>query len=113
MADFNSTVQELTFPSDEGLPSLITDIPAPIPIIDDEINEGEQIFVAYLEIFGAVNYDLIESMRDVTMCIIVDNDSEFCVFFVLAQAFLIYAQVCNSVKEQELLPPDARATLYF
>lgn len=75
--DFNSTVFEVSFPADEGLPRTNPDIPTPIAIVDDEVNEAEQYFVAYLEILDAVNYDLINIGRNITFCAIVDNDGEF------------------------------------
>ncbi len=64
----------MTFPADEGM-NPMTDLPVPIPIVDDEINEaGDQSFIAHLEVVSAIRIPTIG--RSVVNCIIVDNDRE-------------------------------------
>ena len=75
--DFNTTAFEVTFSPNEGETTPIAEIPAFISIVDDEINEADhQYFIVFLEIIGAVNFDLIEIGRNVSTCIIIDNDGE-------------------------------------
>lgn len=75
--DFDATAFEVTWPSDEGLPSGLTDETVFIPITDDEIDEAEvQFFIVFLEILEAVNFDLITVSRANATCVIVDNDGE-------------------------------------
>lgn len=70
--DFNSSRILVIFPADG-----VTNVLAPIPIIDDEVNEANrQYFIAHLEILEAINRDLITLTRDVSTCIIHDNDGE-------------------------------------
>ena len=75
-ADFNTTIFNVTFPSDEGhLP--IADVPAPIMIVDDPIDEAEeQFFIVYMQIIEAVEPNMITVTRANSTCIIVDNDGK-------------------------------------
>ena len=61
------------FPADEDATSLTRALNAPIPIVDDSINEvDEQYFFAKLECFDGVNVDSIK--QDFAMVVIGDND---------------------------------------
>ena len=65
----------MTIPADEALPSAITAVDSPIPIIDDMVNEApEQFFFARMEVIEAVNMATLNIDRDVTMVVIGDND---------------------------------------
>jgi len=76
-ADFNTAIFNVTFPSDERRASPIADVPSPIMIVDDEIDEAEeQFFIVYLEIIEAVEPNLITITRANSTCIIVDNDGK-------------------------------------
>ena len=73
--DFNSTAFTIVFPADEDAPSLTRSLNAPIPIVDDDINEAdEQYFFAKLEGFDGVNLDSVIIERDFAMVVIGDND---------------------------------------
>ena len=76
-ADFNTAVIDVTFPSDERRASPIADVPSPIMIVDDLVDEAEeQFFIAYLQIIEAVEPNLITLTRANSTCIIVDNDGK-------------------------------------
>ena len=77
-SDYNETIFEVTFPADEGEEFSINEITAGIQIIDDDIDENlKQHFVVIMEVAGAVNMDLIsDTVENVTMCTIVDNDGK-------------------------------------
>ncbi len=52
-------------------------IPISIPINDDNINEGDEVFVVFAELVDPVNDSRVGfSVRDVTLCRIGDNDSK-------------------------------------
>ena len=69
------TVLNVTFPA-SGYS--ITEIPAYINIIDDQINEAdEQQFIIYLEIVSAVDSSLIKIVRNLSFCHIIDDDCEY------------------------------------
>ena len=73
-ADFNDTPLEIVFPADEGLPSLIFNVRADIPVVDDNIDEAhEQQFIAFLEVINATNPNL-SLVRNTTICRINDDD---------------------------------------
>ncbi len=50
------------------------DLNTPIEIIDDEKNEAKQVFIAFLEVIDAVNFDLLTVTRAVSICTIKDDD---------------------------------------
>ena len=73
-ADFDGTPLEIVFPADEGLPSLIFNMKADIPVVNDNIDEAhEQQFIAFLEVINATkpNHFLV---RNTTICRINDDD---------------------------------------
>ena len=73
--DFNSAAFTIVFPADEDAPSLTRVLNAPIPIVDDDINEAdEQYFIAKLESFDGVNMESIIIKQDFVMVVIGDND---------------------------------------
>jgi hypothetical protein len=75
--DFNATAFNVTYPADEG-GNVVPRIPASIGVTDDDVNEArEQIFIVFLEIIDAANYDLITISRTNSTCVIVDNDGEY------------------------------------
>ncbi len=52
-------------------------IPVSIPVNDDNINEGGEVFVVFVELVDAVDDSRVGfSVRDATLCRIGDNDSE-------------------------------------
>ncbi len=70
VSDFNTTVQTWVFPSGQSNP----DVDTPIQITDDEKDEAIQVFIAFLEVIDAVNFDLLTVTRPVSICRIVDDD---------------------------------------
>ncbi len=70
MSDFNTTVLTWVFPSGQVNP----DIDTPIQITDDEKDEAMQMFIVFLEVIDAVNFDLVTVTRSVSMCRINDDD---------------------------------------
>ncbi len=68
MSDFNTTVRTWVFPSGQ------VNIDTPIQITDDEKDEATQVFIAFLEVIDAVNFDLITVTRAVSICRINDDD---------------------------------------
>ena len=65
----------MIFPADEIVN--IADVEEEIPIVDDEIDEAlEQVFIIFLEVLEAVNFDLITITRSASFGRIVDNDGE-------------------------------------
>ena len=89
-ADFNSSSFNVVFPADEGL-NTVADVDAFISIVDDEINEHmEQVFVALLEVFSAVNIESLNmTERNLAVCRIMDNDRK-CLLYIY-----IYTQCFN------------------
>ncbi len=71
--DFSSATHDLTFPltnSSQTEPAFVT-----ITLVDDEINEGAEVFVVMLELVDAVDASRIDlSVRNVSLCRIGDND---------------------------------------
>ena len=77
MADFNTTVIEVAFPSDANLGTSLADVDAPIRVKDDTKDEADnQFFIVYLELVDAINPSTINIERDTATIIIVDNDSK-------------------------------------
>ena len=73
--DFDATAFDVTFPDDETMNR--ADVQEFIPIVDDEIDEAqEQVFIIFLEILDAVNFDLITITRNTSFGRIIDNDGE-------------------------------------
>ena len=73
--DFNNTNITLIFEPDENAPAMIRVMNAPIPIIDDVINEAtEQVFVVELRLISRL-VDL--SIRPSSLCRIIDNDRKY------------------------------------
>lgn len=65
-----------TFPADE-IGAMMNDVPAPVVIIDDAINEAdEELFIVSLSLVSSVNPLGTEITRDVSLCRINDNDGE-------------------------------------
>ena len=74
--DFDSAAITATFQADEG-GNAITDLPVPIPIFDDDIDEAsDQFFIASFEVVSAVNPAQITLEQIASRCRIVDNDRE-------------------------------------
>ena len=73
--DFNATTFNVTFPADEF--TNIADVLRLIRIVDDETDEAqEQVFIIFLEVLDAVNFDLITITRSTSFGRIIDNDGE-------------------------------------
>ncbi len=70
MSDFNTTVLIWVFPSGQSNP----DVDTPIEITDDEKDEAIQVFIAFLEVSDAVNFDLLTVTHAVSICRIIDDD---------------------------------------
>ena len=76
-ADFDTTVLTVTFPADEAESSLVLSVPAPILVVNDELNEApEQFFIVHMELEDAINTALVEEQRTVATCAIQDNDGK-------------------------------------
>ncbi len=75
--DFSSEVVTMTFPADE-FGQQMNDVPAPVPIINDAINEAqEELFVISLGLENAINPAGTEITRSVSLCRISDNDGQY------------------------------------
>ncbi len=68
----------MRFESDEiGLQ--VNDVPVPVPITDDTINEAqEELFVVHLTLGESMNAGGINIIREVSLCRITDDDCEYC-----------------------------------
>ena len=76
-ADFDGTVLEIIFPADENLPRPIFELPANIPIVDDEINEANiQKFIVSLQLFSALHSSHVKIEQNTSICNIIDNDGK-------------------------------------
>ena len=66
----------MTFPADEGSGTVINSIDSiRVAVVDDDINERfEQLFLIVVEIVEALNPSTIDTERNTTIGIIVDND---------------------------------------
>ena len=77
--DFSSDVVVVTFQADEFGPQ-INDMPAPIVIFDDEINEAlEEVFIVVLTLENSTNADGVAITRESSVCGIIDDDGLYCV----------------------------------
>ena len=74
--DFDSTVIRITFDPDEDTDD--NERAAPIPIIDDLVNEAdEQIFIVQLRLVDSINAGAINlNVRPASICRIVNDDSK-------------------------------------
>ncbi len=73
--DFNTSTQDVTFQASNSASAV--NIPISIPISDDNIIEGDEVFVVFMELVGAVDDSRMDfSFRNATLCRIRDNDSE-------------------------------------
>ncbi len=50
-------------------------IPIPIPINDDDINEGDEVLVVFVELVDAVDDSRVD-IRNAILCVLEDNDSK-------------------------------------
>ena len=81
-ADFDGTVVEIIFPSDENLPRPIFELPADIPIVDDEINVANlQQFIVSLGLISALNISRVTIEQNTSICNIIDNDCKSKIYF--------------------------------
>ncbi len=65
----------MTFPVSDSAADQTIDVR--MPINEDNINEGDEVFVVFMELVGAVDDSRIDfSFRNATLCRIGDNDSE-------------------------------------
>ena len=69
----------VTFPADEVDSPPVLSVPAPIPVVDDELNEATQYFVVQLQLLEPHAPNIVLE-RGVAACIIEDNDRELFVF---------------------------------
>ena len=77
MADFNTTVIEVAFPSDANLGTSLADVDAPIRVKDDTKDEADnQFFIVYLELVDAINPDTIMIEQEWATIIIIDDDGK-------------------------------------
>ena len=77
-SDFNNSALIIIFEPDENVGAGINQVAAPIPIVDDPINEAdEQMFVVELHLTDSINPDLIDlTTRPASLCTITDDDSK-------------------------------------
>ncbi len=99
--DFSSVAHDLTFPlthSAKTEPALVT-----ISLINDEINEGAEVFVVMLELVDAVDPDRVDlRVRNASLCRIGDNDRKsiflqpkHCMTYAIIALWAVYE--CRSV----------------
>lgn len=73
-ADFDATIFNITFPADENEVAILS-VPASIPVVDDDVNEAVQFFIAFLELLDAPNAEqIVGDQQDFSTCSIIDND---------------------------------------
>ena len=76
-ADFDGSVLEIIFPADENLSEPIFELPADIPIVNDEIDEAKvQQFVVFLQVDSALQTSGVEIKQNKSICNIIDDDRE-------------------------------------
>ena len=78
MNDFNNASVTLIFePDEDGTP--MNERGAPIPIVDDAINEAtEQVFVVELQFVSSLDSATVDlSVRPSSLCGIIDNDRKY------------------------------------
>ena len=64
----------VTFQADE-FGTQINDVPSPVVIFDDEINEApEEVFIVVLTLEDSTNPDGVAITRNTSLCVIMDND---------------------------------------
>ena len=75
--DFSPDVVVVTFPADEEGIQII-DVPAPVVVFDDEINEApEEIFIVVLTLDNSTNPGNVVISRASSLCRIIDNDGSY------------------------------------
>ena len=101
----------MTFPADVILN--IAGVEEFIRIEDDEIDEAqEQVFVIFLEVLEAVNFDLIRITRSTSFGRIIDNDGEplstlsYCVNKVMLLFLLLGIQIGFALPQYSFNEPD-------
>ena len=68
---------EIVFPADENLSEPIFELPANIPIVDDEIDEAKvQQFVVFLQVDSALQTSRVKIKQNKSICNIIDDDRE-------------------------------------
>ena len=74
MNDFDNMNITLIFEPDED--ALVSERSAPIPIVDDTVNEAtEQVFIVELRLVSSINPLAVDlSKRPSSLCGIIDND---------------------------------------
>ena len=77
--DFDNTTIIITFEPDEDVVPMnginINGLGAPVPIVDDAVNEAEQVFVVELRLVSSINPATVDlSIQPTSLCRIVDND---------------------------------------
>ena len=89
--DFSTNAINITFPADEGA-SLVLQIDAKVPIVDDQIDEADrEYFILHLSpIDGASSYPSIILDDPVSVGTIFDSDSELVVSCGYMLSILIY-----------------------
>ena len=74
--DFDSTPIYATFPS-VGASVRIISMKLNIPIIADDIDEADQVFIIFLEVVNAINSNNITSFQNVSICRIINDESKY------------------------------------
>ena len=73
LADFDDAMVRVIFDPDEDMDNSVQN--APIPVVDDLINEAEQVFVVQLKLNSSTNPGSVSlTQRPASLCRIVDND---------------------------------------
>ena len=78
--DFDNTTLFAEFPIDEGRSNPVISVEVAIPIVDDNIDEAdEQVFIIFLEVINATNFDNLNIPEDRKVSIgrIIDNESKY------------------------------------
>ncbi len=74
--DFNNETHIVTFPRSVFQSYIYLQVS--IPIIDDDINEGDEVFAVILELIDAVDPNRVDlSFLNACLCTIIDNDRKF------------------------------------
>ena len=74
--DFSTDAIDITFPADEGA-SLVLQLDADIPIVDDQVDEAErEYFILHLSLIDGASSSSSLTLNSLSVGIIFDNEGE-------------------------------------
>ena len=94
--DFSPDAIQITIPPDEdGMQEVDFDVP--VPIVDDEINEPEELFIIVLSVESSLNSDglTVNPTRRSSLCRIFDNDGRLAYCHVGDSLYILVVISCK------------------